>query len=67
KVGYFASGGTHAVFSDMPKPEGDFMQQWSAKNSKYNMVLLTGILAMVGSIALGISLGLPLLNSTVPD
>ncbi|KAH8299557.1 hypothetical protein KR044_002782 [Drosophila immigrans] len=67
KPGFFASGGTHAVFSDLPKPEGDFMQHWHAKNSKYNLVLLSGFLAVVGSIALGISMGKPLLNATVPD
>ncbi|XP_060658472.1 protein enabled homolog [Drosophila nasuta] len=67
KWGYFPSGGTHAIFSDLPKPEGDFMQHWHAKNSKYNLVLLSGILAVVGSIALGISLGRPMLNATVPE
>ncbi|XP_034475972.1 histone-lysine N-methyltransferase, H3 lysine-79 specific [Drosophila innubila] len=67
KHGYFPSGGTHAVFSDLPKPEGDFMTAWHAKNSKYNMVLISGILALVGTIALSISSGLPSLNATVPD
>ncbi|XP_064542882.1 histone-lysine N-methyltransferase, H3 lysine-79 specific [Drosophila montana] len=67
KPGYFPSGGTHAVFSDLPKPEGDFMQAWSAKNSKYNMVMLSGILALVGSIVLvATSDNMPLF-ANVPD
>ncbi|KAM8711948.1 hypothetical protein ACLKA7_012459 [Drosophila subpalustris] len=67
KHGYFPSGGTHAVFSDLPKPEGDFFKEWHAKNSKYNMVLLSGLVALIGTIALAISTGLPPLNATVPD
>jgi len=67
KYGYFPSGGTHAVFSDLPKPEGDFMTAWHAKNSKYNLILYSGLLALVGTIALGISSGLPQLYATVPD
>ncbi|XP_030375235.1 cancer-related regulator of actin dynamics homolog [Scaptodrosophila lebanonensis] len=65
--GTFPSGGTHAVFSDLPKPEGDFMKEWSAKNSKYNMILISGIVALVGSIALGISSGVMELYCFVPE
>ncbi|XP_017836307.2 putative uncharacterized protein DDB_G0271982 [Drosophila busckii] len=50
KPGYFPSGGTHAVMDDLPKPEGDFYKAWKAKNSKYNMVLLSSILALVGIV-----------------
>ncbi|XP_030561124.1 histone-lysine N-methyltransferase, H3 lysine-79 specific [Drosophila novamexicana] len=67
KPGYFPSGGTHAVFSDMPKPEGDFMKAWHAKNSKYNMVLLSGILAVIGSIVLTVTSGKMPLFADVPD
>ncbi|XP_034650502.1 stress response protein nst1 [Drosophila subobscura] len=52
KPGYFPSGGMHAVFSDLPMPEGDFMQAWAAKNSKYNMFMLSGLLALIGSLYL---------------
>ncbi|EDW33612.1 GL11781 [Drosophila persimilis] len=52
KPGFFPSGGMHAVFSDLPKPEGDFMKEWSAKNSKYSMFMLSGLLALIGSIYL---------------
>ncbi|KAH8395370.1 hypothetical protein KR222_003022 [Zaprionus bogoriensis] len=63
--GYFPSGGTRAVFSDLPQPEGDFMKQWHAKNSKYNLILLSGLLAAFGSITLFMSTGA--LNATVPE
>ncbi|XP_032591291.1 uncharacterized protein LOC6560933 [Drosophila grimshawi] len=67
KPGFFPSGGTHAVFSDLPQPEGDFFKAWNAKNSKYNMVLLSGILGLIGSIALVLCSGKMSLFATVPE
>ncbi|TDG41597.1 hypothetical protein AWZ03_011991 [Drosophila navojoa] len=55
KPGYFPSGGTHATFDDLPKPQGDFMKEWKAKNSRYNMALLSGIAAFVGTLFLCIT------------
>jgi len=57
KPGYFASGGQHAVLSDCPKPEGDFMKAWSAKNSRYNLILVSGILAAGGTLGFALSSG----------
>lgn len=65
KPGYFPSGGTHAIMNDLPLPKGDFMQNLKAKNFKYNMVLLSGLLAAIGSI--GLCLSNSLLNYTVPE
>ncbi|KAH8400809.1 hypothetical protein KR009_001072 [Drosophila setifemur] len=67
KPGYFASGGCHAVFSDCPMPEGDFMKAWSAKNSRYNLILLSGILAAVGTWGFALSTGALGLNFTIPE
>lgn len=55
KKGCFPSGGTHALMSDLPVPKGDFMRDWKAKNSKYNMILLSGLLAAIGSITMCLS------------
>lgn len=65
KPGYFPSGGTHAIMNDLPLPKGDFMANWKAKNFKYNMVLLSGLLAAIGSI--GLCLTNSLMNYTRPE
>ncbi|EDX08175.1 GD11650 [Drosophila simulans] len=67
KPGYFASGGQHAVLSDCPKPEGDFMKAWSAKNSRYNLILITGFLAAGGSLGFALSSGVLCLNWNIPE
>ncbi|XP_017123706.1 vicilin-like seed storage protein At2g18540 [Drosophila elegans] len=67
KPGTFASGGQHAVFSDCPKPEGDFMKAWSAKNSRYNLILISGALAAGGSLGYALSSGIMCLNWTIPE
>ncbi|EDW73771.1 uncharacterized protein Dwil_GK19637 [Drosophila willistoni] len=67
KPGYFPSGGMHAVFSDLPQPEGDFFKAWNAKNSKYNMVLLSGVVALCGAIALSVTTGLLNLYWAIPE
>lgn len=65
KIGCFPSGGTHALMSDLPLPKGDFMKAWKAKNSKYNLILLSGILAAVGTVTL--CLGASDLNYSIPE
>lgn len=65
KPGYFPSGGTHAIMNDLPLPKGDFMANLKAKNFKYNMVLLSGLLAAIGAI--GVCLKNSLLNFNVPE
>ncbi|XP_016990596.1 histone-lysine N-methyltransferase, H3 lysine-79 specific [Drosophila rhopaloa] len=67
KPGFFASGGQHAVLSDCPKPEGDFMRAWSAKNSRYNLILISGVLAAGGSLGFALSSGILGLNWTIPE
>lgn len=57
KPGTFASGGGHAVFSDCPMPAGDYMRAWTKKNSRYNLVLITGALACFGGWGMAISSG----------
>lgn len=36
--------------NDLPVPAGDWKEQHSQQNSKYNAVLLTGILVLAGTI-----------------
>ncbi|XP_017045169.1 myb-like protein X [Drosophila ficusphila] len=67
KPGFFASGGQHAVLSDCPKPEGDFMKAWSEKNSRYNLFLISGLLAAGGSLGFAFSSGMMCLNWTIPE
>ncbi|KAH8290832.1 hypothetical protein KR054_006300 [Drosophila jambulina] len=66
KPGTFASGGQHAVFSDCPMPEGDFMRAWHAKNTRYNLILISGALAAIGSWGLAITSGALGLYWTIP-
>ncbi|KAH8356283.1 hypothetical protein KR200_007511, partial [Drosophila serrata] len=67
KPGTFPSGGKHATFCDCPKPEGDFMRAWYAKNSRYNLILISGALAAFGSWGMAISSGILGLNWTIPE
>ncbi|XP_017094154.1 uncharacterized protein gom [Drosophila bipectinata] len=67
KPGYFASGGKHATFNDCPVPEGDFMKAWKTKNSRYNMVLFSGIVAAIGTWGLALSSGVLGLYWTLPQ
>ncbi|KAH8309599.1 hypothetical protein KR059_012107, partial [Drosophila kikkawai] len=66
KPGTFASGGKHAVFNDCPMPEGDFMRAWHAKNTRYNIILITGALAAFGGWGMAISSGILGLNWSIP-
>lgn len=38
--------------NDLPVPQGDWKENHSRQNSKYNAVLAAGIAALVGTIAL---------------
>ncbi|KAH8277760.1 hypothetical protein KR018_005616, partial [Drosophila ironensis] len=67
KPGYFLSGGQHATFNDCPVPSGDFMKAWNAKNSRYNLILVSGFLAAVGAWGFALSSGVLCLNFQVPD
>ncbi|XP_016999521.3 axoneme-associated protein mst101(1) [Drosophila takahashii] len=67
KPGFFASGGQHATLNDCPKPEGDFMKAWSAKNGRYNLILLSGVLAAGGTVGFALSSGILCLNWTIPE
>ncbi|KAH8380507.1 hypothetical protein KR009_011151 [Drosophila setifemur] len=51
RAAYHAGGHhKHSTMNDLPVPAGDWNEQHSQQNSKYNAVLLTGILVLAGTI-----------------
>lgn len=40
----------HSTMNDLPVPAGDWKEQHSQQNAKYNAVLITGILVLAGTI-----------------
>ncbi|XP_055843262.1 uncharacterized protein LOC129910044 [Episyrphus balteatus] len=64
----YHAGGHHkpSTMNDLPVPEGDWQEHHSRQNSKYNAVLLTGILVLAGSIGFAKSSGIIFLNSKPP-
>lgn len=40
----------HSTMNDLPVPAGDWKEQYSQNNSKYNAALITGILVLAGTI-----------------
>lgn len=51
RASYHGSG-IKTTMDDLPVPQGDWKENHSRKNAKYNAVLLTGIAALAGTIAL---------------
>lgn len=46
----FKDGGEHATFNDVPIPQGCWKEANARRQSRYNMVLLSGLGAFVGSV-----------------
>lgn len=40
----------HSTMNDLPVPAGDWKEQYSQNNSKYNAALVAGILVLAGTI-----------------
>lgn len=40
----------HSTMNDLPVPAGDWKEQYSQNNAKYNAALVTGILVLAGTI-----------------
>ncbi|XP_065358984.1 uncharacterized protein LOC135953184 [Calliphora vicina] len=66
RAAYHGSG-IKVTMDDMPVPQGDWKENHSRQNAKYNAVLLTGIAALVGTIALVKSTGIIELNYSPPS
>ncbi|XP_075168259.1 gomdanji [Haematobia irritans] len=63
----FKDGGEHATFNDMPIPQGSWLEANARRQSRYTVILLSGIGALMGSIAFVAQSGLLVLNYSVPD
>uniref|UniRef100_A0A1I8P6K4 Deltamethrin resistance protein prag01 domain-containing protein n=1 Tax=Stomoxys calcitrans TaxID=35570 RepID=A0A1I8P6K4_STOCA len=63
----FKDGGQHATFNDMPIPQGCWHEANARCQTRYMTILLSGIGALVGSVAFVAQSGLLVLNYTVPD
>lgn len=52
RAAYHGGHVTKVTMDDMPVPQGDWKEHHSRQNAKYNAVLLTGVAALVGTLAL---------------
>ncbi|XP_067642563.1 uncharacterized protein COX7B [Eurosta solidaginis] len=62
-------GGHHQRLSmnDMPVPEGDWKEQYTRNNARYNAVLVSGILFLAGTIAFVRTTGIIDFNASPPE
>ncbi|XP_058981895.1 uncharacterized protein LOC131803939 [Musca domestica] len=66
RASYHGSG-VKVTMNDLPVPQGDWKENHTRQNSKYNAVLAAGIAALVGTIALVKSTGIIDLNYSPPE
>ncbi|TMW47922.1 hypothetical protein DOY81_006996 [Sarcophaga bullata] len=66
RAAYHGGHGHKVSMDDLPVPQGDWKEHHSRQNTKYNAVLLTGIAALVGTLALIKSTGIIELNYSPP-
>lgn len=50
RAAYHGGHHKHSTMDDLPVPSGDWQEQYSRNNTKYNATLLTGILILAGTI-----------------
>lgn len=55
-----------STMNDLPVPEGDWYEHHNRQNSKYNAVLITGVLVLAGTLGFAKSSGIIVLNSSPP-
>ncbi|EDW69048.1 uncharacterized protein COX7B [Drosophila virilis] len=57
----------HSTMNDLPIPAGDWQEQQSRNNTKYNATLLAGVLVLAGTIGFVKSSGLIHFNYSAPS
>ncbi|TDG52975.1 hypothetical protein AWZ03_000518 [Drosophila navojoa] len=67
RAAYHGGHHKHSTMDDLPVPAGDWQEQYSRNNTKYNATLLTGILILAGTIGFVKSSGLIHLNYSPPS
>ncbi|XP_030385303.1 uncharacterized protein LOC115632339 [Scaptodrosophila lebanonensis] len=67
RAAYHVGDHQHSTMNDLPVPAGDWKEQHSQRNTKYNITLLTGILVLAGTIGFVKTSGVIYLNSTPPS
>lgn len=66
RAAYHGGHGPHSTMNDLPVPAGDWKEQHSQKNAKYNAALITGILVLAGTIGFVKSSGIIHFNYYAP-
>ncbi|XP_037933367.1 uncharacterized protein LOC119668062 [Teleopsis dalmanni] len=66
RAAYHDGGLKPSTMNDLPIPSGDWQEQYSRQNSKYNAVLILGVLTLVGTISIAKTSGLIELNYAPP-
>ncbi|XP_033241125.1 uncharacterized protein COX7B isoform X2 [Drosophila pseudoobscura] len=67
RAAYHAGGHhQHSTMNDLPVPAGDWKEQYSQQNTKYNVILIAGVLVLAGTIGFVKSSGLVYFNYSPP-
>ncbi|XP_017059036.1 uncharacterized protein LOC108099891 [Drosophila ficusphila] len=66
RAAYHGGHGPHSTMNDLPVPAGDWKEQHSQRNAKYNAALITGILVLAGTIGFVKSSGIVYFNYNAP-
>ncbi|ALC44971.1 CG7630 [Drosophila busckii] len=68
RAAYHAGGHhKHSTMNDMPRPAGDWNEQHSRNNTKYNATLIAGVLILAGTIGFVKTSGVVHFNYSAPS
>ncbi|EDW76730.1 uncharacterized protein Dwil_GK19773 [Drosophila willistoni] len=66
RAAYHGGHHQHSTMNDLPVPAGDWREQHSQQNAKYNAVLAAGVLILAGTIGFVKASGLIHFNYSPP-